>query len=71
MNRKPQAVPGHFEDVCRAAQAVAEDEAGVSAIEYALLASLIVVVAAGSIAALGGGTDGLWTRISDLVTAAI
>lgn len=47
------------------------DERGVTAIEYALVAALIVIVASGSIATLGGGVGGMWTQVSTLVSAAI
>lgn len=47
------------------------EECGVTAIEYALLAVLIVVIASGSIVTLGGGVGGMWTKISTLVSAAV
>ncbi|HEU0204610.1 MAG TPA: Flp family type IVb pilin [Burkholderiaceae bacterium] len=47
------------------------DEDGVTAIEYGLLAALIVVVASGSIALMGGGANGMWTKISAAIAAAI
>lgn len=60
-----------FWSVWRAMKPMLQDEAGVTAIEYALLASLIVVVASGSIALLGGGVDGMWTQIATKVGAAL
>lgn len=57
--------------VWRATKSMLKDEDGVTAIEYALLASLIVIVAVGSISALGGGVDGMWTKISKAVSDAI
>jgi pilus assembly protein Flp/PilA len=47
------------------------EEQGVTAIEYALLAALIVLVASGAIALLGGGANGLWTKIGAAIAAAI
>ena len=47
------------------------DESGVTAIEYGLLAALIVVVASGSIALLGGGTNGMWTKVRNAIAAAL
>lgn len=47
------------------------EEQGVTAIEYALLAALIVVVASGAIALMGGGANGLWTRIGNAIAAVI
>lgn len=47
------------------------EERGVTAIEYALLASLIVVGASASIALLGGGVEGMWGRVASAVAAAM
>lgn len=71
MSQKRQAVLSVFNDVYRAILEIAQDEDGVTAIEYGLLAALIVVVAAGSIAALGGGVAGVWNDISVQVSAAL
>lgn len=71
MKPKPQEALSNFKGACRVMQAIARDEDGVTAIEYGLLAALIVVVAVGSIAALGGGVGGMWTQISALVVAAL
>lgn len=49
----------------------ARDEAGVTAIEYGLLAALIVVVASGAIALMGGGANGMWTKITNAIANAI
>lgn len=53
-----------FGHACRALDALRQDETGVTAIEYALLAALIVIVASASIALLGGGVGGMWTNIA-------
>jgi pilus assembly protein Flp/PilA len=71
MKPKPQEASSDFKGMCRVMQAIARDEDGVTAIEYGLLAALIVVVAVGSITALGGGVDGMWTDISAQVSAAL
>jgi pilus assembly protein Flp/PilA len=47
------------------------EEQGVTAIEYALLAALIVLVASGAIALMGGGANGMWTKIGNAIAAAI
>lgn len=47
------------------------DEHAVTAIEYALLAALIVIAASGSIVGLGGGVDGMWAQVSAMVSATI
>ncbi|ARU30857.1 hypothetical protein CAP31_03640 [Sulfuriferula sp. AH1] len=45
-----------------------QDESGVTAIEYALVASLIAVVILGAIAALGNTLQALWDRVAGCVT---
>ena len=42
----------------------AEDR-GATAIEYGLIAALIVVAMIGGLAALGGGAGGMWDRLSN------
>ncbi|MBA2771067.1 MAG: Flp family type IVb pilin [Sphingomonas sp.] len=46
------------------------DRRGATAIEYGVMAALIAVAMIGALAALGGGTGGMWTNVSDLVTNA-
>ena len=43
------------------------DDGGATAIEYGLIAALIVVAMMGGLASLGGGAGGMWTRIKDTV----
>ena len=46
------------------------DQRGATAIEYGLIAALIVIACAGAIGGLGGGTDGMWSGLaSDLADA--
>ncbi len=40
------------------------DERGATAIEYGLIAALIVVAITGALAGLGGGVGGMWTNLS-------
>lgn len=56
---------------CRAMKSVAQDEAGVTAIEYALLASLIALVAVTSIKALGVALSAIWAGIASAVAGAL
>ena len=44
------------------------DTRGATAIEYGLIAALIVVAMMGGLAALGGGAGGMWTKISSNVS---
>jgi pilus assembly protein Flp/PilA len=43
------------------------DRHGATAIEYGLICALIAVAAIGGMQALGGGSGGMWTRISQNV----
>ena len=49
---------------------LARDTRGATAIEYALIASLIVLAMVGGFSLLGGGSSGMWTRVSDNVADA-
>ena len=40
------------------------DQKGATAIEYGLIAALIVIAMMGGLRALGGGAGGMWTNIS-------
>jgi pilus assembly protein Flp/PilA len=39
------------------------DRRGATAIEYGLIAALIIVAMMGGLQALGGGTNGMWGKI--------
>lgn len=41
------------------------DNSGATAIEYGLIAALIVVAMMGGLSAMGGGAGGMWTGIND------
>ena len=43
------------------------DQGGATAIEYGLIAALIVVAMIGALSQLGGGAMGMWTRVHDAV----
>lgn len=45
------------------------DRRGATAIEYGLLAALIVIAMMGGLSALGGGTGGLWGKVNNAVQA--
>jgi pilus assembly protein Flp/PilA len=45
------------------------DTRGATAVEYGLIAALIVVAMMTGLSALGGGTGGMWTRIADQASA--
>jgi pilus assembly protein Flp/PilA len=46
------------------------DRKGATAIEYGLIAALIGVAIMGGVSTLGGGSNGMWTKIADQVTNA-
>ena len=43
------------------------DQGGATAIEYGLIAALIVVAMVGALSSLGGGVGGMWTNVSAAV----
>ena len=43
------------------------DDSGATAIEYGLIASLIIVAMMGGLSAMGGGMGGLWGKIQSNV----
>ena len=44
------------------------DKRGATAIEYGLIAALIVVAMMGGLSALGGGATGMWGKLSNTVS---
>ena len=47
------------------------DKRGATAIEYGLIAALIAMGLLAGLSALGGGTNGLWGKIGNNVSAAM
>ena len=45
------------------------DQRGATAVEYGLIAALIVIACVGGISALGGGAGGMWSDLSAEVAA--
>ena len=45
------------------------DQGGATAIEYGLIASLIVVAMIAALGQLGGGTGGMWTNLANTVAS--
>jgi pilus assembly protein Flp/PilA len=41
------------------------DKRGATAIEYGLIAALIVIAMMGALSGLGGGVGGMWTNLSN------
>ena len=50
--------------------ALKADDRGATAIEYGLIASLIIVAIVGALGGLGGGVGGMWTNLSGSITSA-
>ena len=51
-------------------RALLADDTGATAIEYGLIAALIVIAMIGALSSLGGGTTGGWTKLSQQVANA-
>lgn len=47
------------------------DEAGATAIEYGLIASLVVIAMLVGLTTLGGSTDGMWGKVSTKIGEAL
>ena len=58
------AIPNIFRTLLR-------DEDGATAIEYGLIAALIVIAMMGGLSKLGGGANGMWGGISNDVQNAM
>ena len=43
------------------------DDRGATAVEYGLIAALIVVAMIGGLKTLGGGANGMWGKVSNIV----
>ena len=43
------------------------DQKGATAIEYGLIAALIIIAMMGGLSALGGGAGGMWSKINNEV----
>jgi pilus assembly protein Flp/PilA len=48
-------------------RSLCRDNRGATAIEYGLIAALIVVAMMGGLSALGGGAGGMWTKLNNTV----
>ncbi|MDQ3139098.1 MAG: Flp family type IVb pilin [Pseudomonadota bacterium] len=47
------------------------DKRGATAIEYGLIAALIVIAMLGALSSLGGGANGMWGKMAGQVIAAM
>ena len=45
------------------------DKRGATVIEYGLIASLIIIAIMGALSALGGGSNGMWSKLDSEVAA--
>lgn len=48
-------------------RSLAVDDSGATAIEYGLIAALIVIAMMAGLSKLGGGAGGMWTKVNDAV----
>ena len=58
-------------DAIRTFRRLRSDKRGATAIEYGLIAALIVVAMMAGLSSLGGGANGMWGRIETRVSAAM
>ncbi len=49
-------------------RALRRDQSGATAIEYGLIAALIVVAMMGGLRTLGGGANGMWGKVGNEVS---
>jgi pilus assembly protein Flp/PilA len=47
---------------------LSRDERGATAIEYGLIAALIVIAMMGGLKTLGGGANGMWGKLSNIMS---
>lgn len=48
-----------------------QDEAGATAIEYALIAAITAITAISGLSLLGGNTNGMWFRVGSSISSAL
>ena len=53
-----------------ALHSLCSDKRGATAIEYGLIAALIVIAMIGGLSGMGGGVGGMWTKLSTAVSSA-
>ncbi len=58
-------------DAIRTFRRLRSDKRGATAIEYGLIAALIVIAMLGALSSLGGGANGMWGMIAGRVIAAM
>jgi pilus assembly protein Flp/PilA len=55
------------DDIRTILRRIRRDHRGATAIEYGLIAALIVVAMMGGLSAMGGGVGGMWTKLNNTV----
>jgi pilus assembly protein Flp/PilA len=58
-------------DAIRTFRRLRSDKRGATAIEYGLIAALIVIAMLSGLSSLGGGANGMWGKIENRVSAAM
>ncbi len=58
-------------DAIRTFRRLRSDKRGATAIEYGLIAALIVIAMLGALSSLGGGANGMWGKMAGQVIAAM
>ena len=67
MQRGPRPEEGGVNAIRKFIRTLRADDRGATAVEYGLIAALIVVAMIGGLNTLGGGTNGMWGKINNNV----
>ena len=67
MQRGPRPEEGGVTAIRKLMRTLRADDRGATAVEYGLIAALIVVAMIGGLNALGGGANGMWGKINNTV----
>jgi pilus assembly protein Flp/PilA len=67
MHCGPRPEEGGVTAIRKILRTLCASERGATAIEYGLIAALICVAMIGGLKSLGGGTNGMWGKVSNLV----
>ena len=67
MQRGPRPEEGGVNAIRKYLRPIRADDRGATAVEYGLIAALIVVAMIGGLKSLGGGANGMWGKVSNIV----
>ena len=67
MQRGPRPEEGGVNAIRKLMRTLRANDRGATAVEYGLIAALIVVAMIGGLKSLGGGANGMWGKVSNIV----